>query len=163
MKGRPKGSKTKPLRKAKKFSDERIAHALSLLRSGVPPSTVARDIGCSPAAITQLKKRFSVLLTDPELLKDFREVRADAIDALQITVLKSMNEAASARGKKAPTLQHTAYAYKVLHEASRLEHGLSTKNIEQHVFHRVDLGAYSDPQPPETSVTALLDPTTKAN
>jgi hypothetical protein len=95
--------------------------------NGVCEADIARHFNVSPARINTALKPFKELMKDSETLRAFREHKTDLLASAELELLKNIVD--KDKAEKA-SLNNVAYAYTAIHNAGRLESGLSTSNIQ---------------------------------
>lgn len=144
--GRPKGSKTqasklKAPKRANAITNKQIAEIVIGTHKQLPNNVIANVAGVHPNTVRNIQADFRQLFDNLEEVESFRSVRADILDAIDLTLLKSMLD--PSKHEKA-TLAQLAFAHSKLYESSRLERNLSTANVSQTVrFTEVNLSPIS--------------------
>lgn len=111
--------------KGRPLTQSDIVEVLTMRQAAVPSSTIAAHLDVHVSSVNRCIERFSnVFKTLPEI-RDYREYRADILQALQLQTLKSL--AQEDKHEKA-SVNQLAYSFEVLHKAERLEVGKSTEN-----------------------------------
>lgn len=135
--GRPKGSKDG--RAAKERKRDRLI--VDLHTKNVPAGVIAKTVGCAESTVWSRIKTLRENLKSLDKLKEWQENKPDILAATQFEMVQSMLE--PGKLKKA-SVNNLAYAFDKLHQAERLERGLSTSNVQQQQFTRVELVNYSE-------------------
>lgn len=96
---------------------------ISLKKKGVAHAEIARSLGCSRSTVINTLKEFAAVFDELPNVKTYQEHKADLLSAAELKVLKSL-----VQGDKLAkaTLNQSAYALQVLHNAGRLERGQAT-------------------------------------
>jgi predicted DNA-binding protein YlxM (UPF0122 family) len=87
---------------------------------------IADDLNCSKSAIYKALKPLEKLIRNPDEIESFKMQRANILTALEIKLIESLVD--DEKHKKA-SLNNAAYAFQQIHNARRLEEGLSTGNL----------------------------------
>lgn len=120
---------------------------LSLAAQDLPQNTIAQVLGQPKSTVQTIIKRYSKVFKELPGVDDFRRVKADILDAAQLSVLKSgLTDAKLAKSGLLSSMK----AFEVLHKAGRLERGESTENVSQQIFGRIAV------EPPQVS-TSLVE------
>lgn len=115
---------------------DRLGLALQMDVAGVPRTEIARALGVHKATVSKALAKFEPLFQGLREVRDFREVKADIIDATQLRLLQSLM---SEEKHKKASLNQAAYAFDVLYKANRLERNQSTANVSQAFYSTPDL------------------------
>jgi DNA-directed RNA polymerase specialized sigma24 family protein len=104
-----------------------IDKALKLhFQHGLSYAEISRQLGCSRQYISKVLKPFKNLVKNPQILDVYRQNRSDLLNATELELVLDLLD--STRRKKA-SLNNVAYAFQQIHNARRLEEGLSTGNL----------------------------------
>lgn len=109
------------------MTDRKLAALLHHTQQGVhTDSEIARMLGLDKSTVCKAKKRFASLFSEMPAVGAYRSVKADILEAAEIQALKTVNEGLK---RSKTSVRDSTYAFKVLFDATRMEKGLSTKNI----------------------------------
>jgi hypothetical protein len=107
------------------LSQTAIAEVLQRTVSGQSRATVAEAVGITRTGVHEIISKFKGVFTALDQVPDFRAVKAELLDAGQLTLLHSMMD----KQKLADaSLYQVAQAFDILYKACRLEQGKSTSN-----------------------------------
>ena len=126
--GRRKGKLSAPkdsLSSDATLERNRVKRILELKVLNTPMELISTATDTPVHKIQSIIKEFSNVLGYLEELPDFRRAQRDLIDATMYPVLKSIS---NPEKLLEATIGQSALAFKVLHQASRLEHDKSTSN-----------------------------------
>ena len=134
--GRRKGKLSAPKGSVSSNSDpaverNRVKRILELKVLNTPEELISTATDTPVHKIRSIVKEFSNVLGYLEELPDFRKAQKDLIDATMYPVLKSIS---NPEKLLEATIGQSALAFKVLHQASRLEHDKSTSNNANATF-----------------------------
>src|SRR3990172_7482134 len=87
---------------------------------------IGNHFGVSKQAVCKRFKAFSKYLPDPEAVQTYRDNRVSVLDAVESTYISDLVD--PVRREKA-SLNNTAYAFQQIHNARRIESGLSSVNV----------------------------------
>ncbi len=121
-KGRPKGSKT---RKAV-IAQQKVAKVLDLKARGLSVAEISGAVALSDTRVKDILRQFKPIFTELENNEAYQNVRRDLLSATELLLLKSLNDPEKVQKS---TLNGTAYAFKQVFDARRLESNLSTSNV----------------------------------
>ena len=110
-----------------------IAQATKMRMAGETYEAIGKTFGVSQEAVIQALKR--VYGVNIGTIKTYQDCRADILDAKQIQILDTI----SGKDLKDEKISSLSAAFKVFHDAARLERGQSTSNSQLLV---VDLSKY---------------------
>jgi hypothetical protein len=121
-KGRPVGSKT---RKAV-VAQQKVAKVLDLKARGLSVAEICGAVGLKDTRVKDILRQFKPIFTELENNEAYQNVRRDLLSATELLLLKSLNDPEKLAKS---TLNGTAYAFKQVFDARRLESNLSTSNV----------------------------------
>lgn len=137
--GRPKGVK----RAINKLTQGELATAVIDFARGIPQREIATKLGVSDSAISLVLDKFKPAFSEIANVEEYRKVKADILDSVQLQTLKSMSDPEK---QASANLGHLANAFDVLNKHARLERGLSTQNVAtQTVSIALTPGEYTEP------------------
>lgn len=120
--GRPKGVK----RAAKKLRQHEIALIANDYVRGMPQHEIAKKFGVSDASVSMILAQFKPIFSELANVEQFRQVKADVLDAASLTLLK---EIVNPSKIEQANVRELAYSFDALAKHGRLERGLSTSNV----------------------------------
>ena len=117
-----------PVRENKKVD---IGKAMKLrFKHGLPYQAIADYLHCSKSAVHKALKPLEKLIKNPDEIENFKSQRTNILTGVEIKLIESLVD--GEKHKKA-SLNNTAYAFTQIHNARRLEEGLSTSNLAVNV------------------------------
>lgn len=116
-------------RKGQLFTQKEEKMGLTLLAQGLSDDTIAAQLKRSAGAIKRLRVKYQGLIDALPTGQDYAVIKSGLINVGEFNALKSVIETVQ---DPAIRCRDAAFAFKVLHEAGRLERGLSTRNTESH-------------------------------
>lgn len=102
---------------------DRTRKIINLHSKGANCVEIAKVCDCSRSTVFNTLKKFKQTFKNLDYVEDYQKVKADLFNSAEMTILNSMVE--DEKIKKA-TLNQSAYALQVLHNAGRLERGQAT-------------------------------------
>lgn len=119
-------NRTSAISRAKKLPTRILSRMLTMAARGNGYRTIAKALSIPESTVKARLRQFRPVLSQLGNSEFYRDTRESVITAAEFQALKSM----MATDKHAEaTLQQSAYAFKVLHSAGRLERNLSTANV----------------------------------
>jgi len=112
-----------PVKKGK--IDIRKAFNLKFVK-GRTYQEIADKFGCSPQSVHKALSKFKVLIEDPKIIETYRANAGKVLNAVEFKLLENLVEQ---NKLKSASLNNVAYAFQQIHNARRLEEGLSTGNL----------------------------------
>lgn len=133
--GRPPGSsgkniKTKTLRRGRKLTQAETAEVVSLHLKGADCPTIAKTIDSHRSTVNAAIKRFAPIFKELENTEDYQTLRGKILTASELGLLKLLADPGKQRDA---SLNNAAYAFRQVHDARRLNEGLSTSNVASQV------------------------------
>lgn len=115
----------KPVKKRKKNTgyDRKVANILAMSLKQVPANQISRVVGMSPGSVEEKIKKFSSVFKELKNVPNYRNGRADLLDAAELLALKNV---VSKMDKG--SLRECVYAFDKVFTAGRLTRGESTAN-----------------------------------
>jgi predicted DNA-binding protein YlxM (UPF0122 family) len=126
----------------KKLTQNELVKVLDLTLKKVSQTDIAKVTGFKPQAINDTIERFKPVLTAMGDYEGYNQNRARILSAIEGKLLESLTDEEK---HKEANLQQVAISFDKIHNAGRLERGLSTANISQRttVFTDVTLGNFN--------------------
>ena len=103
---------------------DRTKKILNLHAKGLNNTQIAKQVDCNRVTVTRTLKRFKETFKNLDDVEAYQQHKADLFSAAEMTILNSMVQ--DDKIEKA-TLNQSAYALQVLHNAGRLERGQATQ------------------------------------
>ena len=91
---------------------------------------IADKFGCSPQSVHKALSKFKVILEDPKIIETYKANVGRVLNAVEFKLLEHLVEE---NKLKSASLNNVAYAFQQIHNARRLEEGLSTGNLAVNV------------------------------
>lgn len=105
-----------------------VAKALTLrLTRGLTYQEIGDKFGVSKQAAHQALSKFTKLIDNPQLVKSYKNNKADMLEALELELVIDL---ADKDKRDKASLNNIAYAVKNINEMIRLERGQSTQNVD---------------------------------
>jgi phage antirepressor YoqD-like protein len=120
--GRPKGKRNaKPVEVRRK-----VSKVLDLKARGLSISEIAKVTDLGLTRTKEILREFRPVFNSLDDIEKYQHVRRDLLSATELELLKSLNDQEKISKS---TLNGTAYAFKQIFDARRLESNLSTSNV----------------------------------
>lgn len=104
---------------------KKVLRTLELAAIDTPVALIASTLGETKQAITKIIDEYKHVYPQLANLSKLSVIKRELIDASMYQSLESLNDPTKIEGA---SLRDSAYAFDVLHRASRLEHNQSTSN-----------------------------------
>lgn len=149
--GRPKGNSQAT---TEGHTTRKLLKAIDLRMQGLPITAVAKITNISPNTIDNILEKFSNVFSELPNIKEYNQHRIQLLTAAE---LKLLNLLMDPEKLAKASLNNVAYAFQQVHNANRLERGLSTANVEARNYSTITLKSYD---PAATAAETPLDPVT---
>jgi predicted DNA-binding protein YlxM (UPF0122 family) len=117
-----------PVRENKKVN---MGKAIKLrFKNGLSYQAIADYLNCSKSAVHKALKPLEKLIRNPNEIESFKLQRTNILTGVEMKLIESLVD--EEKHKKA-SLNKAAYAFQQIHNARRLEEGLSTTNLAVNV------------------------------
>lgn len=127
-----------PKRVKKVVTDTEARYIISLKSKGLGIRKIAKVTGRACSTIQRCLKKHEEMFEELANVDAYRGFRRDMLTATEYRLLKSVEDPEKI---KAANLRDTAYAFREVTQARRLEEGQSTSNVSQQIA-RVDLDTF---------------------
>lgn len=126
---------------ARKITRRQEGQILEMAAQNQSLLTIAKRFDLSEKAVSKFLHQYDGLFKLLPDVDNYRHAKARLFDAAEFRILQSLVQ--ESKIKKA-SLNNCAYALKVLHEAGRLEKGLSTSNVHTKTYTQI-VNEYQEP------------------